>query len=62
MTYHRKFLCLVSLIFCLTNAYSQLSKKIRPNIIYILSDDLNWGDIHPYGQKLMFVDGHPSNF
>lgn len=31
-------------------AHAQKARDTKPNIIYILSDDLNWGDTGPFGQ------------
>ncbi len=32
-------------------SFAQSTKKSKPNIIFILSDDLNWGDTGPFGQQ-----------
>lgn len=40
------------LVFSPQWGLSQQQKK-KPNIIFILSDDLNWGDTGPFGQKLI---------
>lgn len=32
-------------------AHGQTTRSTKPNIIYILADDLGYGDIGPFGQK-----------
>lgn len=40
----------LSAIHCAT---AQTTTAPKPNIIFILSDDLNWGDTEPFGQQLI---------
>lgn len=49
-----KIICCI-LIFLQFNllAFSQKSRERKPNIIYIYADDLGYGEIGPYGQKLI---------
>lgn len=45
-------LLLIGLAACSSNpAPEQATQSSKPNIVYILADDLGYGDIAPYGQK-----------
>jgi arylsulfatase A-like enzyme len=49
---NKKVLLLVICTVALQYGIAQKrAPKDKPNIIYILSDDLNWGDTEPFGQK-----------
>lgn len=43
-------LCCVPLYACNT---VEKEKQQTPNVIYILADDLGYGDIEPYGQQII---------
>ncbi len=47
MTYNRCFCALVLLLIC---SASLLAQNRQPNIIFILADDLGYGDVGAYGQ------------
>ena len=40
------------MLICMLLAFFQ-TKADQPNIIYILADDLGWGDLSCYGQKTL---------
>ena len=42
---------LVGLLFSSAVVYAQHKSSARPNIVYILADDIGYGDTGPYGQK-----------
>lgn len=48
---------IVSLVLCCAPLYACNTTKEelpqKPNVIYILADDLGYGDIEPYGQKII---------
>ncbi|MEH6305395.1 sulfatase-like hydrolase/transferase [Olivibacter sp. CPCC 100613] len=44
---------LAALILFAINVNAQHNKSDKPNIIYIYADDLGYGEIGPYGQKII---------
>jgi hypothetical protein len=38
---------LLSLILCLSPAVPLLAESVRPNVIFILTDDLGYSDVEP---------------
>ncbi len=50
---HYLFSLIPLVILCLTGCSENLEKQLKPNIIYILSDDLGYGDLGCYGQKII---------
>ncbi|MFP6866831.1 MAG: sulfatase-like hydrolase/transferase, partial [Roseibacillus sp.] len=37
-------------LFTLVNALASVSSAAKPNIVFILADDLGWGELGSYGQ------------
>jgi arylsulfatase A-like enzyme len=46
-----KFFCLFALLVCFADVQGQKKNENRPNIVFILADDLGYGDVGPYGQR-----------
>lgn len=44
--------CLSILLFGLSEAHAQDSSPRRPNIVFILADDLGYSDVSPYGAEI----------
>ncbi|GAB3887128.1 arylsulfatase [Spirosoma agri] len=49
----RFFFAILSVLSLCTCLKAQSRKPLRPNIIFILADDLGYGDVGVYGQKLI---------
>jgi len=49
------FIPIIAIIFLLTNCQEKVEKQKPPNIIYILADDLGYGDLGCYGQKTLYT-------
>ncbi|TRX60957.1 sulfatase-like hydrolase/transferase, partial [Carboxylicivirga sp. M1479] len=45
------FTIMVTLSACKTNSTEKSKELVQPNIIYILADDLGYGELGCYGQK-----------
>mgnify|MGYP003127365271 FL=1 len=53
-TYHSYIISLTlafSVCFSCTSNKKEIKEERSPNIIFILSDDLSWGDLVCYGQE-----------
>ncbi|MDO4781909.1 MAG: arylsulfatase [Capnocytophaga felis] len=44
---------ILTLLLCLFSGVLLAQKEQKPNIIFILADDMGYGDIEPYGQKIV---------
>jgi len=53
MRLFKVFICvaIISAFSCQTKQGSNLKNQVKPNIIYILADDLGYGEVGVYGQK-----------
>lgn len=51
----RKLLLLGFLILCSVVVFAQRKPGDKPNIVFILADDLGYGDVGVYGQKLILT-------
>ncbi|WP_236980905.1 sulfatase family protein [Membranihabitans maritimus] len=50
MVYSRFQICILIVILCCYNGFSQ---QKQPNVIFILADDLGWGDLQVYGHEII---------
>lgn len=50
---HRAILCLLTPFAFLALAVDSPAAERRPNVIFILADDLGWGDLGCYGQEII---------
>lgn len=54
---------IASLMLCCAPLYAcntaQEKEPQKPNVIYILADDLGYGDIEPYGQEIIKTPTSP---
>lgn len=46
-----RFVALIGFLFCVNQLHAEQDKK--PNIIYILADDMGYGDVGVYGQQVV---------
>jgi arylsulfatase A-like enzyme len=49
--YMKNFLIILSLLFFFSNCSTKKEDPVKPNIIYIMADDLGYGEVGCYGQK-----------
>lgn len=52
-TFYLLWLLSVMLLGCQTEAVTEVEKPAQPNIIYILADDLGYGELGSYGQQII---------
>ena len=51
MNRHLQALCALTTALSLLTPIAGLDGAERPNVVYILADDLGWGELGCYGQK-----------
>ncbi len=52
---YRVFHSILVISVCVTSLSAQQKNERRPNVIYIMADDLGYGDIGSYGQKTLLT-------